>query len=417
MKGFDRRLWVLTAGWFINALGFSMAYPFLAMYLKSERGFSPMQVGLVFPAVGLAAIVGMFVAGKLVDTIGRRRLMIASPAIRACIFLGLSYAVHREASLTWLTILLAASGFVGAFFQIAADTYVSDLVSPEKRSDAYAVLRVGLNAGWMTGPAIGAFLAKTPFSLLFAVTAACVGSLSVLALIFCHETVDIKESSPPGISSRSRPSIALLWRNPGFLRFCILSTLLFLGSAQLVSTLSVYSIEKVNISKSLFGSLMVLNGGINFIFLVPVNASLRKMPLGRRMGLGALIYALGYCLMGLAGGYRDLFLCVALVSTAEMLVMPSSISIATRFATPGAKGRYVGLFSMTKQFGYSVGPLAGFWLYGVFAGREHLVWMVLPVFALVAGIGLITMRHDAVTGTSESVDDESPSREGGGEDD
>ena len=82
LRGFDRRLWVLVAGWVISAVGFSMVFPFLAIYLREIRDFPSFHVALVFPAMGLAGVAGVLLSGQLVDWMGRRIIMIGAPAAR-----------------------------------------------------------------------------------------------------------------------------------------------------------------------------------------------------------------------------------------------------------------------------------------------------------------------------------------------
>ena len=394
LRSLDRRLWVLTAGWFINALGFSMVFPFLTVYLKNERGFPIESIGVVFLVMGFARIVGVLLAGVVVDRIGRRKVMIGAPALRGVVFLLLALTIHWKGSLWEIARLLALASFVGSFFQTAADTYVADLVEPERRSDAYAVLRVGLNVGWMTGPAIGAFLARTPYSLLFTVTAATTFALGTIAWIFCHETLGISRSA--GLSGGSRTSLAIYLRHPHFLFFCGMTLLLFLGSSQLVSTLAAYTTGPIiGASQKQLGLLYTFNGLLVAVFQIPVNGMMRRLPLRTRMAAGALVYAMGYGLLGAARSYPHILGCIALVSVAEMLVMPASISIATRFAPDEAKGRFVGLFSMMRGLGFSVGPFIGCALYAHFAGREYMVWAVLPWITIAGAVGLLAMRHPA----------------------
>jgi len=397
-RGFDRRLWVLTAGWFVNALGFSMVFPFLMVYLKEKRHFDVAVVGLVYLAMGAARITGVLLAGFVVDRIGRRKIMVGAPALRAVIYLILAWAIHRWASLREITTLLTVASFVGSFFQTAADTYVADLVGPEQRSDAYAVLRVGLNLGWMTGPAAGAFLARTPYSLLFGVTAATAMVLAALAWIFCHETLDVaaRRSRDGGAGPGFSPAVYL--QSPAFLAFCFMTLLLFLGSSQLVSTLAAYARSGVGIEKWQLGMLYTINGLVVVVLQLPVNAALRRVRLRTRMGAGALVYALGYGLLGRATCFGHMAGCIAIISCAEMLVMPSSISIATRFAPAGAKGRFVGLFSMMRGLGFSVGPYIGCKLFAYFEpfGATYAIWAILPWITVAGAVGIFSMSHPAM---------------------
>ena len=77
------------------------------------------------------------------------------------------------------------STLLGTFFQNGSNAYVTDIVASGDRTVAFSTLRVGLNVGWMLGPAVGSFLADTPFWRLFAITAfMCWVTVSV-PFLFC----------------------------------------------------------------------------------------------------------------------------------------------------------------------------------------------------------------------------------------
>lgn len=54
-------------------------------------------VGLVFPVMGLATIVGAPLAGMLLDRFGRRVLLIGGPVGRSASFFALAWMAHVDA--------------------------------------------------------------------------------------------------------------------------------------------------------------------------------------------------------------------------------------------------------------------------------------------------------------------------------
>ena len=60
----------LAFAWTINSLAYSIVYPFLPIYLHSERGYPMTTVGVIFPLMGAAIIVSPLIAGTLTDRIG-----------------------------------------------------------------------------------------------------------------------------------------------------------------------------------------------------------------------------------------------------------------------------------------------------------------------------------------------------------
>jgi len=396
---FDGRVRVLAVGWLINALGFSMIYPFLSIYLHSKRGFPMDRVGLVFLAMGAARMAGPLIAGVFCDRFGRKRIMAGSPGVQGCLFLVLAHMVHTEASLPAIAAMLALVNLVGAFFQAAADTYVADIVAPERRADAYALMRVGLNVGWMTGPAVGAFLAKTPFSLLFLVTAGCAFTLSAFTWTFCRETL----TAPSGAGAASRLSLKVFRGHPAFLRHCLFCLCVFLVSSQLVSTLSVYTTEVVGISRQQLGMAYTLNGALVIFFQFPASRLLGRLAMKWQTTLGAVFYGAGYFLLGRAGGYPAVLGSVAVITFGEILVMPSSVAVATRHAPPDATGRFVGLYGLTRGLGYTIGPWLGGTLFAALPDNPSLLWTIIAANAAVAAVGFATARHAASTERGQAL--------------
>ncbi|MFC1582616.1 MFS transporter [Planctomycetota bacterium] len=90
----------------INTLAYSIIYPFLPIYLHSVRKIPMHIVGLVFPAMGLAAIIGAPLAGNPADRIGRRKLLVGGPIGRSACFFGLAGMAHINASFWAFVIML-----------------------------------------------------------------------------------------------------------------------------------------------------------------------------------------------------------------------------------------------------------------------------------------------------------------------
>jgi predicted MFS family arabinose efflux permease len=68
-SGIPRGPWVLAAVCFVNRCG-TMVLPFLALYLTSQRGFSPAGAGMVLSLYGVGSGVGAFYGGRLTDRLG-----------------------------------------------------------------------------------------------------------------------------------------------------------------------------------------------------------------------------------------------------------------------------------------------------------------------------------------------------------
>ena len=270
-----KKLNLISITFGFNTLAGSIVFPFLPIYLHSIRGIPMSTVGLIFPVMGLATIIGSPFSGYLADRFGRRIVMVIGPMLRSLSHFSLAVMAAVNAPLWVIAIGLFFAFFLGTFFQNAANAYVTDLIHPADRTVAFSKIRVGLNIGWMIGPAIGAFLARTPFFLLFLMTASFCLVTAFSVFRWCPELNSGQESRAHDRASNISFS-QILKQDRFFLLFISLCFLLFLSVSQFVSTLSIYATEIVGISKTQLGLLYTLNGAIVITTLVYLNQKLQK---------------------------------------------------------------------------------------------------------------------------------------------
>ena len=78
VKQFDKNLWILSAGWFVSAVGFAVSIPFIAIYFYAELGLSMSEIGIFFGALAIVRSVFQLVGGEISDRMGRHILLIYS---------------------------------------------------------------------------------------------------------------------------------------------------------------------------------------------------------------------------------------------------------------------------------------------------------------------------------------------------
>jgi predicted MFS family arabinose efflux permease len=87
-------VWFLEAGFFVNAFGTGVAYPFLVIYLHNVRGLSLATAGLVIAVSGVAGLATGPLFGRLVDRVGAKVTLATALALGACAY-GLFPLVHE----------------------------------------------------------------------------------------------------------------------------------------------------------------------------------------------------------------------------------------------------------------------------------------------------------------------------------
>ena len=356
LTGFDRRIWILAAGRVISATGYSIVMPFLAIHLNSDMGISMVQVGLIYVVMAVAGAFGQIIGGEIADRTGRRPVMWASMVLRGLVFIAL-FAVMIMAKEIWtISGLLVVSSLLGSMFDPASNAMVADLVSVNRRMEAYSLLRVGQNIGWTLGPLIsGIMIAFLPFSYLFAV--ASVTCLTVGAVVLLKVAEPLRSTaSHAKFHLRDMATIA---HNRLFLMFCIASMPVGIVMGQMTSTFSVFAVQDAGIFEAEVGYLYALNGVMVVALQFPMARMISRYPMPSSLALGSLLYAVGYLFLGFSGAIWVLVLSMVVTTLGENVISPSSTALVAKLSPDSERGRYMGAFGIFSSFGWSLGPAIG----------------------------------------------------------
>jgi len=405
----DRRLLHLFLGRVLASTGFAIVIPFLSLYLHGERGVPMSVVGAMFFFAALAGALGQVVGGELTDRLGRKIVIVGTQVVRAGAFIALGAAILIHAPIIWFGLLTAVSALAGRAFEPPSGAMVADIATGSARTEYYAILRIGGNLGWALGPAIGGFLAALSYPTLFLIAALVLLASGVFMAIKVEETsphrlkhsLEAHEASTVLPSSTGTAPLARFGldelgkalRDAPFVRYCIISLVLFTVMSQLISTLSVYSVQWAGITKLELGALYSLNGLMVVFLQFPIVRILAPYRMTTALVAGSILYGLGYAMMGFAHGVPLLVVAMFVVTIGEIVTTPASMNLVANFSTARLRGRYMGVYGLFNSFGWSIGPLIGGVLLDLAAGRSFLLWTPIGFLALVAAAGYWDLRR------------------------
>lgn len=377
------RLWPLITIQLLTGAGFSLSLPFLSLYLYQDRGVPMSLVGTIMLGSAGVSAVARIAGGELSDRVGRRPVLLGALLVRVLLFLGLAAGVRFGLWVPLIALLYLGVRFSGGLAMPAATAMVADLSSEAERMRAYGILRVGANVGWALGPSVGGFL-KTflPYQALFLLTASVSALCLGVALVFLRESLRGKRAERAGFAE-----IFGSLRNPHFRRFILLSLLVLLVMGQLVSTLSVFVVDRLGLSTAHFGAMLTLNGLLVVAFQYPLARALERRRRHLVLALGAVLYGMGYLSMGWFRGFGLLLLAVGIATLGEIVFMPAALAVVARLASPEERGRYMGLWGLAESFGWSAGPLLGGILLDLFPHEPRALWGIIASLALLASLG------------------------------
>lgn len=411
----DRRLLHLFLGRLISSTGFAIVIPFLALYLHGVRHIPMSAVGTIFFVAALAGALGQVVGGDLCDRLGRKPVLVFSQFLRAAAFAALGAAVLYHAPFVVFMLATSISSIAGRMYEPPSAAMIADITQAERRLESYGILRVGGNLGWALGPALGGFLAAQSYASLFfvgAVVLLLAGGLLALKVV---ETAPAEGRRPPAVeTARAEESarvgvpqigptmgsrrityagLDVILRDRLFLRYCVITLLLFLVMAQLMSTLSVFAVEWVGLSKIQLGFLYTLNGLMVVFLQFPVTRMLGGMRMTTSLAVGSVLYTVGYGMMGWTSGFTWLLIAMFVVTSGELVALPASMNLVANFSSEELRGRYMGAYGLFNAFGWSIGPLVGGALLDLARGRPILLWCGLASVTVIAALGYLDLRR------------------------
>jgi MFS family permease len=371
LRGLPREIWILFAATLVNRCG-TMVLPFLVLYLTRVLAISVSHAALALTVYGIGALLTMPIAGRLTDRLGALFVMRCSLLLSGFVLFLFPLAHHFGAILA-VTFVFA---ILNESVRPPSLALVSDLVEPEQRKQAFALSRLAVNLGMSLGPAIGGILAVYSFRFLFLADGA-TSILAGLVLIFAWPgTRRTKASEPqwddpedlgreieaegPALLAAPHPAADLrAFRNRRMLYFLAALIPTQLVFFQLTSTLPVFLVRYLRLPESFYGTVFTLNTLMIVALEVPLNNATAHWSHRRTLTLGALLYAIGFGSFALASGPAGVFAAVAVWTFGEMILMPGSAAYAAEIAPAGRRGEYMGLYTMSFSFAFSVGPWLG----------------------------------------------------------
>jgi len=400
-RSLPRSIWALFVVRLVIAAG-NFVFPFLTIILTTKLDWTAEKTGTFLSLIQIAALPGVLFAGRLSDRTGRRLIIMLCQAAAAILF-----AISLATGFTdFLPYLVGAASILLAMTWPVSGALVADLVPPERRKTAYALLYWGNNIGFSIGPIAAGFLLHRAPSLIF------LGNMTalIISINILYRYIPAKIPAQPTAEASERSGVNAMEANyegglarvlksrPTILVFAFIVALLNLVYSQHSFSLPLYLSEKMgSAGAEVFGAAMTVNGLTVVIFTLILSKITQRLPVLIIMVIAAMLYAAGF---GLLSFHPSLLLVLGstVIWTWGEILGATNINVYIASRSPQShRGRISSITSLVSNLGSLSGPILAGQLIKRFSSA--FIWKAAPAIAITAALFLLLLwSHDRTKG-------------------
>lgn len=360
---YPTQFWLMFWGMLISTVGSSMVWPFLMIYITGRLKLPLAQATSLMTLNSAVALVSAFIAGPVTDRLGRKWILVIS-----LLGMGSVYFFYTQANtFAFTALLMCGSGLFNPLYRVGGDAMMADLIPPEQRPDAYALLRMSNNLGISIGPAIGGFVAATSYNIAFVGAAVGMISYAVLLIIFARETMpdevramhtaEAHEAAAP----RREPlgGYLRIFADRPYVYFIVAFTMNQICAALIWVLLGVHAKTNFGVTENLYGFIPMTNALMVVLFQALVTRRTKKFPALPVLAVGSLLYATAVTSVAFGTGFFGFWMSMVIMTVGELMLMPTSTTYVANLAPVDMRGRYMSIYSLTWGVAQGIGPLMG----------------------------------------------------------
>ncbi|MDD1505257.1 MFS transporter [Lysinibacillus sp. CNPSo 3705] len=342
---------ILLSNLFIAFLGIGLVIPVLPT-IMNELKISGSVVGYMVAAFAITQLIVSPIAGKMVDTIGRKIMIVAGLFIFG--FSELLFGLGRTVEILFISRMLG--GVSAAFIMPAVTAYIADITTLTQRSKALGFMSAAISTGFIIGPGIGGFLAEFGTRIPF-YAAGILGFLAaILSILLLKEptrALDDVESAPSILGSVKRIF------SPLYLIPFILIFVLSFGLAAFESLFSLFVDHKFAFTPSDIAIIITGSGVVGALAqLVLFDWLTKKMGEINLIRYSLILSAVLTFAMTIVSHYFAILFVTFFIFVGFDLIRPAVTSYLSKIAG-NEQGFVGGMNSMFTSLGNIFGPILG----------------------------------------------------------
>jgi len=361
MTPWKRTLGLLVAAQFSSAMGFSIIFPFLPLYLNELRTSTSLSIELLSGLIYSVQAVTMTIAspfwGAVADRYGRKPMVVRAGCGGAVVILLMGFVASAEQ----LIFLRAVQGLITGV--ISASSALVAAVTPRERTGyAMGLLQLGLWCGVSTGPLVGGVLSDLMgFRATFVVTAILLFLSGLSVWIGVEEPFERAEQLQAGLFGFLKDWRRIL-ANPQLDFTLLLRSLGAIGRSALEPVLPLFVMSlaagsaRVATSTGLVVGAASAASTVTSVYLGRYGDRVGHARVALACGIGA---AVSYVALAFVGTLGQLLLLHAITGACVGGLLPSLSAMLAEYSQHGDEGCVYGIDNSVVSAGRTVGPILG----------------------------------------------------------
>jgi MFS family permease len=381
--GLPKEAWWLAFVVLINRSGMMVVF-FMTLYLTQKLHFTVGQAGQIMGVWGIGSLIGTYGGGRLSDRFGSFRIQWLSLFLGGIGFI----LLEQMRSYGSIAVMMFLFGVVAEAVRPASITAFTEVCPSEVRMRGIVLNRLAANLGIAIGPALGGFLARLNYSIMFWVD----GGTSLLAALVFVLIFGFRKNHHHGIASSGEHHNHSPWKDRLFLFIMGLMLLLGIVFHQIFSTWPLYLKQVNNLHEDKIGFLFTINCLFIVLFEMPIVHRLEKRNLLRMVSIGIILLCSGFFLLPFGHSYGYVIMTVLLWTVGETFVFPLISAFVANRSDDRNRGQYMGAYTLVFSMSFILGPVVGTRLY-LTLGPDRM-WIGAGLAGLCISFGFILLnRH------------------------
>lgn len=376
---------ILLSNLFIAFLGIGLVIPVLPT-IMNELHISGSVVGYMVAAFAITQLIASPIAGKLVDNIGRKVMIVAGLFI-----FGLSeFLFGLGSSIEILFISRMLGGVSAAFIMPAVTAYIADITTLSQRPKALGYMSAAISTGFIIGPGIGGFLAEYGTRVPFYAAGVLGFVAAILSLLLLKEPTreTNEEEASPSISGSVKRVFSPLY----FIPFILIFVLSF-GLAAFESLFSLFVDHKFAFTPSDIAIIITGSGIVGALAqLLLFDWLTKKMGEINVIRYSLILSAVLTFAMTIVNHYFAILFVTFFIFVGFDLIRPAVTSYLSKIAG-NEQGFVGGMNSMFTSLGNIFGPILGGILFDVNLNYPYYFATIVLVLGVILALFWRKPKH------------------------